>query len=71
VKYGASPGKQQPTAALPQCNVIYDTVGNVFNSEPVRESPPGLAAWRALNHKHKATYVPHGPVPKSILTDSY
>lgn len=41
MKYGASPGKQQPTAALPQCNVIYDTVGNVFNSEPVRRARRG------------------------------
>jgi hypothetical protein len=35
----------------------------------LRESPPGLASWRALNPKHK-TALPCGPVPRGILRDS-
>ncbi|WP_197031176.1 hypothetical protein [Bradyrhizobium sp. URHA0013] len=56
------------TAAFPPSNMIYFKTGSRLNVHQGVGGPAwaGLR-WQALNHKHKAAYVPHGPVPPANL----
>lgn len=58
MKYGASPGDAEPTAAFLACNMIKFTIFSRLNVHQGEGGPPGRRAGGPLPLS-KAAYVPH------------